>query len=119
MSELGTVEQQLDLLQQGPVTKKGPLPPNGISLDQADQLVTDVQSTNDVTFDDRFPLNANATYKSPSSGGVPGLVFPSVKNKPSAEAGALDGADALLTGVNVHYENITKLPKIYILFYSK
>lgn len=96
MSELGTVEQQLDILQQQNQLKKGP-PPNGI--DQADQLATEIQSTNDVTFDERYPpLPGNASLKSPSPSGVPAVVFPSIKNKPSSEAGALDGADALLTG---------------------
>ncbi|XP_021963890.1 angiopoietin-2 isoform X2 [Folsomia candida] len=95
MSELGTVEQQLDVLQQ----KKGPLPPgSGISIDQADQLATDIQTTNDVTFDERFTVPGNSSLRAPPSSGVPAVVFPSVKNKPSAEAGALDGADALLTG---------------------
>jgi hypothetical protein len=102
MSELGTVEQQLDVLQQN---KKGGSPSSqtnsGITLDQADQLVTDIQTTNDVTFDDRFSVPGNSSFRTPPSG----LVFPSVKNKPSAEAGSLDGADALLTGV-INYSNI-------------
>lgn len=105
MSELGTVEQQLDVLQQ----KKGP--PNGI--DQPDQLDTDIQTTNDVTFDDRFSVPGNSSLRVPSSSSVPGVVFPSVKNKPSGEAGALDGADALLTGVrHIAFTNFLS----YVLF---
>lgn len=94
------MEQQLDVLQQ----KKGPLPPgSGISIDQADQLATDIQTTNDVTFDERFTVPGNSSLRAPPSSGVPAVVFPSVKNKPSAEAGALDGADALLTGVTINH----------------
>lgn len=36
-----------------------------------------------------------------NSAGVTAIVFPSVKNKPIADASALDGADALLTGVKL------------------
>lgn len=43
-----------------------------------------------------------------NAAGVSAIVFPSVKNKPIADASALDGADALLTGV--------KLPSMKLQF---
>jgi hypothetical protein len=132
MSELSAVEGTLDqLLTTSPggsstlSTRKAmsssaqsSLPPPS-SLDEADGLAPDLQRTNDVTFDERFPSSSTSTgYSSNNNGSstatavgrgggqpsgpagqLPSLVFPSVRNKPSAEAGGLDAADALLTGV--------------------
>jgi hypothetical protein len=130
MSELSAVEGTLDqLLTTSPggsstlSTRKAmsssaqsSLPPS--SLDEADGLAPDLQRTNDVTFDERFPSSSTSTGYSSNNGSsaatsvgrgggqpsgpagqLPSLVFPSVRNKPSAEAGGLDAADALLTGV--------------------
>ena len=100
MSELGTVEHQLDILQQGSFKKP---PPSSIPIiDQVDQLATDIQNHNDVTFSSDPPqLLNNGSFR------VPALVFPSVKNKPSSDSSVMDGADALLTGV-MYY--LTRLP---------
>jgi len=119
MSELGAVEQTLDLLQSNlkpsghtPSSAKQSLPPPGppptgpSTLDEADQLATDVQRTNDVTFDERFTgpspviMGNSSLLLRNQQAAPPGLVFPSVKNKPSADAASLDGADTLLTGVS-------------------
>jgi len=92
MTELGTVEHQLDILQQGGF-KKSASP--SIPILEVDALAADLQNSNDVTFssDATQLLNANGSFK------VPALVFPSVKNKPSSDSSVMDGADALLTGV--------------------
>ncbi|ODN00364.1 Techylectin-5B, partial [Orchesella cincta] len=97
LSELGTVEQQLDVLQ---TNLKKPPPPG---VDQSDlQAPADAQTNNDVTFqvvDEAFQTRpGNGSKIGNTSSGISALVFPSVKNKPIADATALDGADALLTG---------------------
>jgi hypothetical protein len=95
MSELGTVEHQLEILQQGSFKKPPPASVPTPTIDQVDQLTPDVQNDNDVTFSADPPqlLTVNGTLRAPA------LVFPSVKNKPSSDASIIDGAEALLTGV--------------------
>jgi len=94
ISELETVEQQLEMLKKNKDEAK-----SDNFIDQADSLATNVQTNNDVTVEenDDFVLIANGSLKSSQSG--PTVVFPSVKNKPSADSSVLDGAEALLTGV--------------------
>ncbi|CAG7834897.1 unnamed protein product [Allacma fusca] len=100
MAELGTVEHQLDLLQTN--LRKPPSQPvllQPTSIDQADQLATDIQNNNDVTFSSEpggtgtNTINGTLRFQ-----GVPAVVFPSVKNKPIADTSNMDGAEALLSG---------------------
>jgi len=109
------VEQQLDVLQ---TNLKKPSPGNGPQvIDQSDlQAPADIQTNNDVTFqvvDAAFqtPPGNYSRNNTPSSG-VPAVVFPSVKNKPIADATALDGAEALLTGVRWENEIIKNAKKL-------
>ena len=132
MAELGTVEHQLDLLQtnlhssgkesQQQPTAGGGIPPAGsqqpsvllvqpTTIDQADQLATDIQNNNDVTFSSEPGAVGTTTFNGTFRvQGVPAVVFPSVKNKPTADAATMDGAEALLSGVSYPYHHSESLP---------
>src|SRR4051794_28166922 len=110
MAELGTVEHQLDLLQGNLRGKEGqnaggaPSNPASVllvqptTIDQADQFATDIQNNNDVTFSSEPGGASSVLNGTLRVQGVPAVVFPSVKNKPIADAATMDGAEALLSG---------------------
>lgn len=110
---------------------KRPGPPGSGPQDQSD-LQAPVEN-NDVTFQVVDPSyqtvggNVGGAVKNNGTAGVSSIVFPSVKNKPIADASALDGADALLTGVRdlkcvlktiiIYFSSLSRSLDSHITFY--
>lgn len=95
MSELGTVEEQLDVIQTNFNKHPGP-PILTEGTEQPEQLSPELSNSNEISISstDASTSSINSSFR------LPNLVFPSVRNKPIADSNNI-GLDAFLTGVQI------------------